>query len=52
MCACIDHLYSEKTVTDSYTLHKMLLVVFLHHRALLSLPQVAIALIQARVEHR
>ena len=34
MCACIDHLYSEKMVTDSCTLHKMLLVVFFHPRAL------------------
>ena len=34
VCACIDHLYSEKTVTDSCALHKMLLVVFFHPRAL------------------
>ena len=34
MCACIDHLYSEKMVTDSCALHKMLLVVFFHPRAL------------------
>ena len=34
MCACIDHLYSEKTVTDCCALHKMLLVVFFHPRAL------------------
>ena len=32
-------LSDEKTETDSCALHKMLLVVFLHHRALLSLPQ-------------
>ena len=32
-------LSAEKTGTDSCALHKMLLVVFLHHRALLSLPQ-------------
>ena len=34
VCVCIDHLYSEKTVTDSCALHKMLLVVFFHPRAL------------------
>ena len=31
----------KKTVLDSYALHKMLLVVFFHHRPLLSLPQLS-----------
>ena len=32
-------LSTEKRVTDSCALHKMFLVVFFHHRALLLLPQ-------------
>ena len=31
----------KKTVVESCTLHRMLLVVFFHHRALLSLPQLS-----------
>ena len=31
----------KKTVVDNCALHKMLLVVFFHHRALLSLPQLS-----------
>ena len=42
----VNNFGSRKTVihADSYALHKMLLVVFFHHRASLSLPQLSLAL--------